>query len=189
MHAGPAAVGPLEPRMNTMNVPPYVLARPPGTLLVQPAPGQTIFYVREDDFGLRKYPRNCDVEFLFGVFWETRKVCVVALLLRLAKNDNATFEHWINPADPAGVRLLLNLTKHRHLDVLVAADSQVRALRAPNRLAGLANELLAYIRERRDWSAEEFETERVRINTLFPTPFALWRHCRSAKLPLKSVQE
>ncbi len=135
------------------------------------------FYVREDEFTFATYPQHCPVEFSLPV-WDEGGVVVVSLLIRLAGRHAASFDRWLNPGDPPGLRLLQLLSTQRWLDLWLVSDRVQRSFRRPNRLAGKAAGLVAMLRTRRSWTTEEFEVRRKRLDTLYPTAPDLWRAAR-----------
>ncbi len=163
-------------------IPDLVLAAPTHSLVLVPIDPAVQFYIREDEFTLATYPPRCTLEFALPV-WDDREVICVALLLRLAGRHASTFERWLNPADPAGLRVLQLLAAQLNLDLVLVSDRTQRSFRRRNTLAGQAAGLVASLRVRRSWTAEEFDRRRARLDTLYPTPAALWRGARLLKEP------
>lgn len=161
-------------------LPDSVHRAPHHSLILVPLDPTVHFYIREDDFTLASYPPRCTLEFALPV-WDDREVICVALLVRLAGRNSGTFERWLNPADPTGLRILQLLAGQANLDVLLVSERSQRSLRRRNSLAGQAAGLVASLRVRRSWTAEEFERRRKRLDTLYPTSAALWRGARLLK--------
>ncbi|MBK9128894.1 MAG: hypothetical protein IPM13_14000 [Phycisphaerales bacterium] len=154
-------------------VPEQVLTLPRGRTIAYPHDHAVTVYLREDDFGLSRYPRDL-VSDLRLLHWELDGVLVVVLMLRLDRNDHFTFEHWINAAEPAGVRMLQCLAAQGDTDVVLVGDTDIRPYRVRNDIAGDASRLVARLRAHPAWTAEAFTSAVSRIGQLYPTPHALW---------------
>ncbi len=154
-------------------VPEQVLALPRGRMIAYPHEHAVTVYLREDDFGLSRYSRDL-VSDLRLLHWELDGVLVVVLMLRLDRNDHFTFEHWINAAEPAGVRMLQCLAAQRDTTVVLVGDTDVRPYRVRNDIAGDASRLVARLRAQSAWSPEAFHSAVLRIGQLYPTPHAVW---------------
>jgi len=161
-------------------IPDAVLRAPHHSLVLVPVDPAVHFYIRENDFTLASYPPRCTLEFALPI-WDDRQVICVALLVRLAGRNASTFERWLNPGDPAGLRILQLLSGQANLDVVLISDRSQRSFRRRNMLAGKAAGLVASLRVRRSWTPEEFDWRRKRLDTLYPTPAALWRGARLLK--------
>lgn len=156
-----------------LRIPDGIRTLRPGRLVAAPIDTDVVLYLREEDWGMKKYPRLCPVELRLGT-WEIDKVLAVVLLLRLARTDLTTFETWINAGDPNGVRALQCLAGQSNIDVHIVADKQTRSLRAANHLRIDASMIINTIRGRNAWSPEEFQRACARVSRLYPTPHALW---------------
>lgn len=163
-----------------LRVPDSVRSLAPGRLVAIPVDTDVVLYLREQDWGMKKYPRQCPVELRLGT-WEIDDVLAVVLLLRLARTDLTTFECWINAGDPNGVRTLQCLAGQAQLDIHVVADKEVRSLRASNHMRVDASIIINNIRGRNAWSPEDFQRTCARVSSLYPTPHALWWNCAPAE--------
>lgn len=159
-----------------LQIPALVHQQPAGRLLVAAVDADVVLYLREDDWGMKKYPRHCPGQLRMGS-WDRDGVLAVAVLLRLARSDATTFEHWINPADAAAVRTLQCLAGQTQVDVHVVADSEVRSLRLANPLLLPASRIVNNIRHRQAWTEDDFQRLCARIAQLYPTPASLWWNC------------
>lgn len=157
-----------------LQIPAHVRKQPAGRLTVASADSDVVLYLREDDWGMKKYPRQCPGQ-LRMCHWDMDGVLAVAVLLRLARSDATTFEHWINPADTVSVRTLQCFAGQTHVDVHIVADSEVRSLRLPNSLLVPASTLVNDIRRRQAWTSGDFRRVCGRLAKLYPTPAALWK--------------
>lgn len=157
-----------------LQIPAIVRKQAAGRLIVTAAESGVVLYLREDDWGMKKYPRQCPVE-LRMCHWDMEGVLAVAVLLRLARNDATTFEHWINPADAKSTRTLQCFANQTHVDVHIVADAEVRSLRPPNSLLVPAASLVNDIRRRQAWTSGDFQRISARLARLYPTAAALWR--------------
>lgn len=160
-----------------IEVPPSVLDKRPGTLVLITADPEVLLFLREDEWGLMKYPAKCPVELRMGT-WDVDQVLLVVLLVRLARSDLTTYEAWINVGDPLGVRTLQCLAPQPKIDLHVVTDRIVRSLRVLNPLRLQASELIHTIRNRNAWTPEQFEAAQLRLSRLHPTPSALWWQCK-----------
>jgi hypothetical protein len=158
-------------------LPPAVLEAPPHCLVVFPTEQAVQLYVREDEFTLARYPARCPVELALADFDNGEAMCVV-LLVRLARRNASTFERFLNVADPNELRVLKLLSTQRTVDVFLVSECVRRSFRVKNGLAGPAAGLIAALRRRRSWEPEAFLAWRRRLDTLYPTPEALWRSIR-----------
>ena len=156
------------------HVPERVLQAPPHSLVLVPGDAAVEFFVREDEFALARYPTKCSIDLRLPV-WDDDRVICTALLVQLAGRNAGTFDRWINAAEPAGLRVLQLLAAQKTIDVCLVSDRQVRAMRRQNLLAGPAAGLVALLRVRKSWTAEEFDERRRRLDTLYPTSEAMWR--------------
>jgi hypothetical protein len=161
-------------------IPDAVLRAPHHSLVLVPVDPAVHFYIRENDFTLASYPPRCTLEFALPI-WDDRQVICVALLVRLAGRNASTFERWLNPGDPGGLRILQLLSGQANLDVVLISDRSRRSFRRRNTLAGRAAGLVASLRVRPSWTPEEFDCRRRRLDTLYPTSAALWRGAKLLK--------
>lgn len=159
-----------------VTIPPVVLDKPAGTFVATTVEGKVVLFLREDEWGLKKYPRECPVDLRMGS-WQLERVLLVALVLRLAHGDATTFDHLINVGEPNGVRLVQNLALQTAFDVHVVTDRVVRTFRVANPTRFDAGYLVNDVRVREAWSDEEFRAAAARLNQLYPTPSALWEVC------------
>lgn len=159
-------------------IPRNVLRRPVGTLTVAVPTSRAIFYVHEDDWGMRKYPRDCPAALRIGT-WEVDRVLLVGMVLRLARSDLTTYDTWINIGDANGVRMMQSLTGQTQIDVHVVTDVVARSVRIANPVRFEAASIINTIRKREAWSDDEFQTALGRITQLYPTTPMLWQACRS----------
>jgi hypothetical protein len=160
-------------------VPPFIYDLKPGVLTAVIQDPNVVLYLREDEFGLRKYPPQCPVELEIGT-WNVGDVVLVVLLLRLAHRDATTFEAWVNVGDPEGVRMLQTLKPQDKVDVHIVTDRLARSFRVPNPLRLSASALVHVLRQHNAWSPEEFVAAQRRLTQLFPTPRDLWWRCQQA---------
>jgi hypothetical protein len=167
-----------------MNVkaPQRVLARPTGSIEVTVLEDAAVVWVREDVFGLRKYPPHCPIELRLGS-WEMDGTLAVVLLVRLARLDATTFESWIDASMPEGVRILQCLASQSFVDVHFVTDSVARSLRATNEVRIAASARINVLRSRNTWTPEEFEKALLRVSKLYPTAKALWWACEDQGKP------
>ena len=128
-------------------IPDAVLRAPHHSLVLVPVDPAVHFYIRENDFTLASYPPRCTLEFALPI-WDDRQVICVALLVRLAGRNASTFERWLNPGDPGGLRILQLLSGQANLDVVLISDRSRRSFRRRNTLAGRAAGLVASLRVR-----------------------------------------
>ena len=164
----------------THSVPKSVLDAPPHSLVLVPGDSAVEFYVREDEFVQASYPRHCGMEFALGS-WDEGKVLGISLLVQLGGRNASTFDHWINAAERSNLRALQLLSTQGTLDLYLVSDRVQRSFRGRNTIAGQAAGLIATLRLRPAWTNEEFDEWRSRLDTLYPTPDALWRGARKQK--------
>lgn len=162
--------------MKRSDIPPVVFSGAPGALIVDATESAVTLFVREDEWGLKKYPRKCSAQCRLG-HWEIDGVMVAALVVRIARVDTPTFEHWIDPGHALGVRTLQNLASQKTIDLHVVVDAVARSFRLPNPARVQAGHLVEVVRRRTAWAPENFQAALKRINTLFPTPNDLWHAC------------
>ncbi len=162
-------------------LPETVLARPPGSLIPYARENQAVVFIREDEWGLRKYPAKCAVDVQLAR-WKVDRVLVFVVLVRLARSDVTTFESWANVADPTVLRLFQKLAAQSRLDVHIVTDRIARTFSLDNPLGIAASQLVAEVRRRRAWTLQEFERAQQRLCTLYPSPQALWWACQEALL-------
>jgi hypothetical protein len=154
-------------------VPSEIAATTPGTFTVYAGPAGVILYLRESRYGETKYPRHCPLEVRL-LSWDQNSIIAVSLLLRLDRSDLWTFDAWLNPGLPDGVRILKALATQKQIDVHIVTDAVDRVLRTPNTLASGAAILLHELRDRISWTADQFAAERARIERLYPSSKSLW---------------
>ncbi len=157
-----------------ISVPPPIFEKPPGSLVVSQTGDRLTLFLREDEWGLGKYPHRCPAELRIAA-WDRDPVLLVALLLRLADRNLTTFEHWIDAGQPLGVRELKLISRQQSFDIYLVTTRPVRRFGCPNRLMTVASGLVMRLRERPAWGAEAFAKTRAQSITLYPTAAALWR--------------
>jgi hypothetical protein len=168
--------------MKKVKIPADVFAKSPATLVIVSEPTEVTLFLCEDEWGLKKYPRDCPAELRLGS-WEIDQVLLVGLLLRLARSDATTFDCWIDAGNPAGVRTLQNLAAQGCINVHVVTHEVARSLRLENPVREDAALLVNRLRSREAWSPEDFQHALARLNKLYPTPQALWWSDESGLAP------
>lgn len=163
-------------------IPDWVRALPAGRLIAHPVDNRVVLYLREEDFGMRRYPPKCPTELRLAV-WEMDHILVIVLLLRLARTDLTTFECWIHAGEPRGVRTLQCLADQEQVDIQIVADREQRWLRAANRVRKEAAQLVETIRGRDAWEESDFQNACARVAKLYPTSHALWWSAGTRVLP------
>jgi hypothetical protein len=162
--------------MQNRRVPAAVLGQPRGSLAAILDGSEVVLFLREDEWGMRKYPfRECPLELRLGM-WEMDSVLLVVLMVRLDRNDGLTFDCMLNVGEPSGVRLVQNLGTQKHVELCLATETQVRTFRVANSFRDAANEIVNIIRTRPAWSREQFQQAGARLSQLYPTSHALWWH-------------
>jgi hypothetical protein len=153
--------------------PPFVLDKHPGCMLPVGSRSGLTLYIVEDEWGMKKYPSRFPID-LRLLTWDDDRVIATSLLIRMNRDDLATFDAWIDSAQPAGVRLLQALVEHAQIQIHFVNREIVRSLRTPNTLRRTAERVLAQISARGTWSTEEFERVCARLDVLYPTSNDLW---------------
>lgn len=159
-----------------VKAPKAILEKPVGCLLAISTESEVTLFVREDEWGLKKYPSRCQTELRLGT-WDIDDVLLNVLLLRLGASDLGTFECWVNAAEPLGVRTLQCLAAQAKVNTYLVIDRVVRSFRLANRLQAAADRLVSVVRLRKTWTEEEFQLAQTRLAELYPTPHALWWNC------------
>jgi len=161
------------PTLDRSTVPASVRAINPVRLVAEIVDDRLLLFLREDEWGLRKYVGACPGELRLCV-WDFEPVLAVVLLLRLARTDLTTFEYWIDAGSPAGVRILQGLAEQPRVDAHIVTAAVARSVRVQNTVRRAALDILDTIRQRRAWTPEDFAAARRRICQLYPTAAALW---------------
>jgi hypothetical protein len=156
-----------------VQVPPAILRESPGSLVATVVQGEVVLFLRETEWGLKRYPPACPVDLRLGS-WEIEDVLLVSLIVRLARSDAATFDFQLDVRSPAGIRMLQCLAVQSQVDVHLACEQAVRTFRAANPAPLEAGFLVDKVRARAPWSAEEAERALARLNQLYPTARDLW---------------
>ncbi len=168
--------------MPSVEIPQPVLESPLGTLTAVAFSNDTVLFVREDDWGLKKYPlRDCPVDLRMGT-WDMDGVLLVALVVRFARNDVTTADCCLNVAHAPAVRVLQCLAAQTQIDIHLVIENVARSFRIANPLRMDAGFLVNDIRTIVGWPPEQFNRAATRLNKLFPTPPALWRACEQQSL-------
>jgi hypothetical protein len=157
-----------------VQVPPAVLDKSPGSLVAMVVQGEVVLFLRETEWGLKRYPTACPVDLRLGS-WDINNVLLVALILRLARSDAATFDCQLDASSAGGVRILQCLAVQSQIEVHLASESAVRTFRAANPSPVDAGILVDKIHSREPWSPEDSERALARLNQLYPTACDLWR--------------
>lgn len=153
-------------------VPESVLFLLPGTLIALPIEDRAMLFLREDQWGLKKYADRCPAE-LRMCTWDIDAVLLIVFLLRLARTDLTTFEFWIDAGSPGGVRVLQDLAAQPRIDVHLVTDRIARSFRLRNVVRSHVQDLLNVVRSRNAWRPEQFDAVRARICQLYPPPHAV----------------
>lgn len=156
-----------------VQVPPEVKAKPRPSLAVITTRTEVSLFLCEDEWVLKKYPRDCPLDLRLGS-WDIDNVLLVVLLLRVARSDDTTFDCWIDVGNPNGLRILQNLAAQHDIDLHMAADEVARSVRLPNRARLDAIRLVEKVRTHTGWPPEDFARALARLNRLYPTPHATW---------------
>ena len=168
--------------MKDIEVPAAIRSKSPGTLVPLVVRAQMELFLRDSEWSVKRYPAACPVELRLGT-WEIDKVLLVALVVRLARSDGATFDCEINVRTPTGMRMLQCLGGQSQIDIHLVGDQTVRTLRAHNPAAVAAGYLIDNVRSRAPWTTEEGDHALDRLNTLYPTSHDLWWACTREKKP------
>lgn len=167
--------------------PRHVLAKSAGCMVVVGAKESLDLYVREDAWNMKRYPAHFPAELKLAT-WDDGQVMPAVVMLRLNQNDLTTFDTWINPGDPAGVRMLQSIGVNPTAVIHFVTDSIVRSMRVNNTMREKAEKLVQEIMLRgASWSPADFTTARERINKLYPTSSALWWAKPSNSAPARPV--
>lgn len=170
-----------------IRIPPVLRIKPTGCMAAVGDKNSLDLFVREEEWGMKKYPGRFPIE-LRLVTWDDERVLLIALLVRLNCNDHTTLDTWINAGEPAGVRLMQAICAHPTLNLHFVTQSEVlRSIRHSNTVQSAATEVLQSPTIRRTWSADDFKRARDQINVLYPTASALWwsKICQSARPSLR----
>jgi hypothetical protein len=158
-----------------------VARKAPGALVIEVnTDGVIELYLRENEFGMRKYSRHISFDARLGV-WERGSALLACFMIRIDRSDLTTFSYWVNPGDPAGVRFLKCLAPQHHFDLHFCLPDIARTIRFKNTLGKEAQELLFELQSRPNWSPEEYERERGRMDRLYPRASELWWECVPAQ--------
>jgi len=153
----------------------YLLTQPAGSACTAMTPNGVAFLIREDKEGLRAYYAQCSVEIRLAAR-PIADVLVVALMCRLGGRDSATFESWLNLADPDQAQSLASLTCQSYIDVhiYVGARQPARSLRSPNGLRRGATAIIEALPDFRAWPMQAFDRAKAAWQADYPTVQALW---------------
>lgn len=163
--------------IRTQRAPGTILNASPGTILLEPTRAGLQLYLREEKIKLGNYPRPCGVDVRLPS-WEINNTVVVALVLRFAHKEKLTFQTWINPRDLRGCQTLGNLAGESQIDIHLVTDEVARSFATVNTVKRHALKIQAKLAAlRNDWTAGDFEAAKPQVDTLYPTPSALWRAC------------
>ena len=139
-------------------------------------------FVRLDDGVVSRLPRLCLLDARLGA-WEYDGAIATALLVRVEKKIEMTYQVWIDGAAPSGVAVLKNLARQRDVIVHLVSDNNRRTLRTRNNLSIRARRLVAELQTRKTWAREQFNRATGKLDTLYPTYSRLWVAIRDAKFP------
>lgn len=139
-------------------------------------------FVRLDDAVVSRLPRLCVLDARLGA-WEYEGAIATALLVRVEKRIELTYQVWVDGATPSGVGVLKNLSRQRDVIVHLVSDNNRRTLRTRNNLSIRARRLVAELQKRKTWTREDFERATAKLDTLYPTYSRLWVAIRDAKFP------
>lgn len=159
-----------------VEIPPEVRATGRPALAVVTTRTEVSFFLCQDEWLLKKYPRDCPLELRLGT-WEIDDVLLVALLLRVARADETTFDCWVDAGNPNGLRIIQNLAAQNDVDLHLAADEVARSVRLPNTVRLDAMRFVEKVRVHSAWSTEDFARALARLNQLYPTPHGVWWAC------------
>lgn len=156
------------------DIPASVLAKPRGSLVAVATGPEVVLYLRDDAFGLKRYPsQGCTVDLRLGT-WELDRVTLAALILRLARSDATTFDHHLDVSTPPAVRLLQCLVGQNQIDIHIVTETIARSFRIANPVRLEAGYLVNRLRSLPAWSPDEYRQALVRLTKLYPTAHALW---------------
>lgn len=163
-----------------VQIPAEVRAKPRPALAVVTSRTEVTLFLCEDEWLLKRYPRDCPLEVRLGS-WEIDNVLLVAILLRVARTDEKTFDCWLDVANPHGLRIIQNLTAQSDVEIHLTADEVFRSFRLANPVRLDAMRMVEKVRMHAAWSAEDFSRALARQNRLYPTPHAVWWSCEEKK--------
>ena len=154
-----------------------ILSASPGTILLLPAGSGLEAYVRTERIQLGGFPHPCPADVRLPAC-KLPNVHVIALVLRFARREQLTFQCWINAAELRGQKVLENLATSHQLTVHLVTDEVARSIAATNTIKHRATNLHAKLSNPKPgWSNDEYQNGLAQIDTMYPTPAALWRAC------------
>ncbi|MEW6250270.1 MAG: hypothetical protein AB1716_06465 [Planctomycetota bacterium] len=148
----------------------------PGTLTATVLPPDNlVLFVREDDWGLKRYPAEPGAELRLGA-WEIDELLLTMLIVRIGRSDLTTFDCHIDLGSAPGVRMMQCLAVQPQLELYVVTSRITRSWRWPNPLRLQAAVLVNAARHRPAWEPGAYQAALARLNQLYPTPSSLWWH-------------
>lgn len=168
--------------MSTLQLPRAFENVAAGEAMVTVQEQGAVVFVRISDEEMIKLPRLCLLDVRLGA-WERQSAIAIALLLRIEKKVELTYEMWINGAAPNGVGVLKNLSRQRDIYVRLVSGSEQRPLRTRNTVSLRAARLVAELTTRRTWTEEDFEHASQWVDMQYPTFSRLWVAIRDERFP------
>lgn len=164
--------------MHVVEAPSSVVAKPVGSVVLEPTAQALRVFIKEDPASLDSYPRPCSLGLRLPS-WEMPPVLAVALLVSVARQDRLTFQTWIDAGTLQGMQVLNCLARDPRIYVHLVTNSVERTIRTVNIVKRHAAGLLRQLSTRRQkWSEEQFANARRQLDTLYPTAPKLWRACQ-----------
>lgn len=157
-----------------IQVPKVVWERRPGSMVVVPYDSIITMWVREDEWGLRRYSRRFPVQVQMGA-WDIDGILLIVMLARFGDQNSTTFEYWVDACTMEGLAILQHLVPQHHIDLFIVTDRIVRSFRVRNPWRIIASDLIREIRGRRTWTGNDYSRTQAGLSKLFPTPDSLWR--------------
>lgn len=163
--------------IRTHTVPPALEKAPEGAVYFAPARGGLQIYVRIDPHSLGRLPHPCTVDVALPA-WNTEAAYVVALVFRLARREQLTYQCWINAAAVRGQQCLGSLAVGSQIVIHLVTTEVARSITIDNSLRPRASGIQKKLSEnRRTWTPEALTAAQTQVDTMYPTPAALWRAC------------
>lgn len=163
--------------IRTQRMPANILTVSPGTLVLEPTSAGLQAFLRTERIKLGGFPHPCAVDVRLPA-WNLPDVHVIALVLRFARREQLTFQCWINAAEIRGQKVLENLAQSTQLAVHLVTDEIARSITTNNTVKHRASHLHAKLSNPiPHWSNEDYLAGQAQVDTMYPTPAALWRAC------------
>ncbi|MGE3180572.1 MAG: hypothetical protein AB7N71_03010 [Phycisphaerae bacterium] len=146
-------------------------------MVLRPSNDGPLFQLRMDEYEADRVHKTAPIELLLPT-WDFDSVLIVAVMVRLSKSPQWTYELWLDGTTQTGIQALQSIAGFAGASVKLGNTVNARVMRAPNTVRGLAKTVIRRLQSWSAWEQQAYDDALRQIQRLYPTPHELWLEAR-----------